>query len=468
MSGINLKETVKCEQVTMIEMLDARERRVSRQQYILARYNMTLVSFTLNIPGANKIFPLAARTFKEGKKLIKNHLRRHNIDMKYQEDCLAKTGFEFFVAAEGNSGYIKELMVEIENCCELGRIFDIDVIDKNGYKLSREDVGYESRSCILCNDIAHACARSRKHSSKDILLRIIEIMTEYFNLQFADLCSTFACRALMYEVIATPKPGLVDKANNGSHKDMDLYSFIDSSAVLIPFFREFVLMGAEHCGDTPQKLFERIRYMGMRAEDQMLAATNNVNTHKGIIFSMGVLCAALGYMYGNGFAIETEGIFETARQMTQKVMDDFQNITPDNARTYGERLYARYKISGIRGEAANGFASVKKYGIPVLKILINNGFSSNDAGVVVLLNLIANVKDTNIISRADIETQKRVQIMARKLISEGIDSISMSDINEMDVEFMRLNISPGGCADLLAITYFVYFIEKEMYQDTSV
>ena len=111
----------------------------------------------------------------------------------------------------------------------------------------------------------------------------------------------------MYEACTTPKPGLVDMNNSGSHSDMDIYTFIDSSSVLVSYFRKFSLAGIRYCNDEPYQLFEKIRYLGMLAEDEMLISTNNVNTHKGLIFSLGIICSALGYLFANEKAINPQG-----------------------------------------------------------------------------------------------------------------------------------------------------------------
>lgn len=457
----DLKEILRGQEVTLQEMLDAREGRAFRQKKILSHYNITIISFTLNIPGSVKAFPLAEMAFKEGKKLISRHLKRNNINIIHEEKSSKSTGYEACFAVDSSPYLVKRLMVDIENGLSIGRIFDIDVLNANGKKISRQEIGSDVRMCLMCREPAHVCSRSRKHSARELVLKTVEIMYDYFSQKFASMCSSCACRALMYEVSTTPKPGLVDRVNNGSHSDMDIYTFIDSSAVLTSYFRDFVLVGIEFYYDEPLQLFERIRYLGVLAEDAMLKATYNVNTHKGLIFSMGVICTSLGYLFAHGKPVDTESILNMSKIMTSKSIDDFKKVTPSNARTYGEKLYASCGIKGIRGEAAGGFISVRKYGLPVLKHLIGEGFSLNDAGALTLLNLIANVKDTNIISRSDIDTLVFLQKRIGKLIEEkGIENISPKELSKIDRKFISMNVSPGGCADLLAITYMLYFLEN--------
>ncbi|MDW5300114.1 MAG: triphosphoribosyl-dephospho-CoA synthase CitG [Sedimentibacter sp.] len=464
MHSIDLPEILGSNHVSLTEMLDARENRVFEQQKILTAYNLPVISFTLNIPGSIKTFPLAEKSFKEGRNLIIRQLERHNCNIVYQKERIEKTGYESFFAVDFNPYSLKKLMVEIENSNPMGRTFDIDVLKTNGDKISRQDINCKNRTCLICREQAHVCARSKKHPIEEVLHETVEIMSDYFNQKFANMCSSCACRALLYEVCTTPKPGLVDRANNGSHNDMDIYTFIDSSSVLTPYFRDFVLTGIQYYQDEPQQLFERIRYLGVLAEDDMLAATGNVNTHKGLIFSLGVICAATGYFFAKEIKLDIDSILELCKKMTCEVIkNDFSEVNLINLKTNGEKLFAQYGITGIRGEVASGFSSIRNYGLPVLKSLIKQGFSLNDAGALTLLNLIANVKDTNIISRSDIKTQVHVQCEIKTLIeTQKIENVHMDVLREIDKQFIDLNISPGGCADLLAITFMLYFIENKV------
>ena len=103
------------------------------------------------------------------------------------------------------------------------------------------------------------------------------------NQRLADRIARDACRALLYEVNVTPKPGLVDRNNNGSHRDMDIFTFADSACALYPYFKSCALQGLAG-KENPQELFCSLRPLGREAEEQMKQATNGVNTHKGAIF----------------------------------------------------------------------------------------------------------------------------------------------------------------------------------------
>ena len=102
-----------------------------------------------------------------------------------------------------------------------------------------------------------------------------------------------ALKSLLYEVSVTPKPGLVDRDNPGAHGDMDYYSFIDSAAALAPYFSRCAALGRDSLCE-PGEVLTRLRPLGLEAEEAMKQATGGANTHKGLIFSLGILCAAAG------------------------------------------------------------------------------------------------------------------------------------------------------------------------------
>ena len=138
------------------------------------------------------------------------------------------------------------------------------------------------------------------------------------------------------------------------------------------------------------------------------------------------------------------------------VEKDFENI---DGSTSGGRLYLERGEKGIRGEVSDGFPSVKNISLPVYKTELTNGKTKNDAGVITLLHLIANVYDTSIYNRGGDEGVKYAQEYAKKLICT---SPTIKDIEEMDKAFIEKNLSPGGCADLLAATLFLHKLKGDI------
>lgn len=448
------------DEVSLEEMLSARERRVHRQKELLSLHPDTLVCLTLNIPGPVKQLSLSEMTFREGERRIQQQFIIHKAPILEKRHYSEKTGNEAFYSVQGDPVQLKAWMTSIEEGEPLGRLFDIDVLDSQGNKISRSQLGLETRRCLLCEKPAPVCARSRAHTVEELVREAGRIMYEYFSAHLPIIVMQAAVRALLYEVAVTPKPGLVDRANRGAHNDMDFFTMTDSIVALAPHFAAFAHEGFEWNGSLSE-LFLNIRSLGIRAEHNMFSATHGINTHKGLIFSLGILCAATGYIARHHRKADIEAILKTAGIMAADVMKDFRGIDTGNAKTHGEKLYAFYGITGIRGEAADGFPNVRQYAIPTLKKFLSEGASLNDAGSVALLYLLAHVDDTNIIARSNPETGRMVRQMVSEKISENKNIVDLLQFaGELDSYFVKNHLSPGGCADLLAISFFVYFWEQ--------
>lgn len=453
------------EKIELPQMLDAREKRANVQRTLIEKYNLPVVSFTLNIAGPMKVFPLTVKTYNKGINLIKSYCRSHGLMIVHFEEIKEKTGYEGFFSIQAEALKIKRVLGDLEKNSSLGRLFDIDVIRTDGQKVSRTELDLEPRTCIICNRPAFECSRSRKHSVDEIIDREIEIMYDYFTMIHGKYISVTAVRAMLYEVNATPKPGLVDKDNSGSHDDMDVFTFEESALALMPYFTEFFLTGINNCELELEELFALIRPIGMKAEISMFQATEGINTHKGLIFSLGILCTALGYMYAKDMEFSEKKLQEIIMKMVAELEKDFIGISKETASTNGEKLFAEHGIKGIRGEALSGFSNVFDLALPKFKNLIKEGFSQNDAGILTLLYIIAYTEDTNIISRSDYNTMKEIQKSLRDYLEKeelNKQSSYREFIIDLDQDFISRNISPGGSADLLALTYFIFFYENKL------
>ena len=251
--------------------------------------------------------------------------------------------------------------------------------------------------------------------------------------------AALARQALEREVLLTPKPGLVDACNSGAHKDMDKDTFLRSAAALEPWFRCMAERGRASLSETPQQLLSALRPMGMEAEQEMYAATEGVNTHKGALFSIGLLCAACGRLQMMEQPLTVENLCTLAAQMTEGITQREMQA----ADTHGLQVHAVYGVKGVRGEAESGFASVRELALPLLH--------QPEGEYKALLALIARVHDTNVLHRAGEDGLLWLQRRAKDLLSE----FSLQALEQLDRECIEKNISPGGCADLLAIALFL-------------
>lgn len=462
---------------SLTEILDARSRRDKRQKTLLSMPgSRCLISFSLNIPGEIKRFPMAILAFEEGLREIRTAVSVH--PLLYFEESRENTGPEAFFLLDGDAPEIKRKMVSIEENHELGRLFDIDVLGPDAVPLSRSGFGLPPRSCLICGENAKACARNRTHSMELVKWRTAQILNDHFKGQSADQAAAAAVRALLYEVSATPKPGLVDRNNSGSHRDMDFFTFVDSSAALIPWFRDFFSIGWEYGDEGGDRLFKRLRFAGQNAEAGMFSATGGVNTHKGLVFASAILCGALGKIYKDAFLggkkppVPLDAVIAECKRLGSCSLKDFKAAEsrrdmPDAAgqrrsqkETAGERIHAACGIAGARGEAALGFPSALTIGLPALKARLAQGFSLNDAAVLTLLSLLSQVDDTNMIHRGGLEEAAAGKKEAGALLAELTPESFKEKTAALDQSFIKRNLSPGGCADLLAVSLMICFLEK--------
>lgn len=276
---------------------------------------------------------------------------------------------------------------------------------------------------------------------------------------FSDECAY----ALMAEVGATPKPGLVDRHDSGAHTDMNYQTFEASTEAIVPYLVRMFDAGYTWNSKDFNALFASIRPIGVEAEQAMFAATDGVNTHKGMIFSMGTVAAAAGLFYQRHERFDAEKILMLAGYLCYDAMrKDFQKIDRKNPKTHGELLYLRYSTKGIRGEAQKGFPSIRTISLPQIRSAFASGQEENEAYLNTLLALMSNVDDTNVLSRSNTVVQGYVKSAAAQIVKLGGASTlqGMEALKKLNKKFIHMNVSPGGCADLLAVTILMYRLEQ--------
>jgi holo-ACP synthase / triphosphoribosyl-dephospho-CoA synthase len=453
--------------VSMAKILDARENRVQIQQEMLQKSPSCLLSFTLNIPGPVKVFPYTKWTYEVGISIILKGISLLNGVIIEQKEVKKDTGWEAFFTLNLHPEDMKAYLLEQEEQHPLGRLFDFDILRADGSKLSRQELGFWERTCLLCGNPAFLCSRSRTHSAQELLAKEIEIMENFFVFRLSNHIGQLMQKALFYEVNTSLKPGLVDRLHNGSHKDMCLSTFINSAYSITDYFCQCVKEGLS-CDCSKKELpllFQKLRGIGKQAEKNMLFATQGINTHKGIVFSGGILCAAIGYYIStNSKDISSENLLsslsEICRCMLPELLNDYLVLTPDTAKTNGEKLYQEYKITGIRGEAKEGFPHLFNVGFPLFQAVLKKGFSLWQAGLITLLHYIAYTEDTNLIIRSDYQLACKIQKDLQQFLAHATYEEQLSILPKLDAFFISRNISPGGSADMLALTYFLYFIQN--------
>ena len=488
--------------VTQAEIAVSREKATARVRHLLREWDGSLVCLSMNIPGAYKQFPLASLCFAECRRITEITLEAGGFKFAAQDTLKQdSTGDRAYYLVDGKPEEIKKLLCEVEDNHPLGRLFNIDLFARcaadtgnignisrigragdAGYtgihnirKITRAAIGKEERLCMLCDKYAFTCQHARMHSMDELVSNMLDIMWSWVRNYLSERVNSTAMRALCCELATTPKPGLVDRMNCGAHTDMDFFTFIDSMSELLPFFQECAVTGFDCASISlntrfygsgceyvePPLLLKAIRGAGELAHAKMIRVTGGANTHKGLIFSLGILCAAYGWLVRTKTIFTMGELFDLCRDISMPVMSELAEMSIEDARTNGEKVYARYGFTGIRGEVSHGFASVRKYSLPMLCSMLERGHTMNDAGIAAFIALLAHVDDTTILHRSNAETLRDIQQAAADFLASGP---AMSEIkkwaHETDRQFIERNISAGGCADLLAVTFFVWHLFK--------
>jgi len=265
---------------------------------------------------------------------------------------------------------------------------------------------------------------------------------------------SYEVTSALYEELETyPKPGLVSHMDSGSHKDMDATHFTNSIASLREYFKGIALAGMRTA------TMDELRSLGRDAEHTMFLATGGVNTHRGAIFSMGLLAAAAGYKLKNG---RTENLGEIIKNLWSENIMDPAN---EDVQSHGTQVMRRYGLGGAREEAANGFSSVYLNGLPVFK----NSLKKHDLNTVKLCSFFAmleNANDTTLLYRGGLEGLEFAKKSAAGMNRDydtGTDIWKTAAL-KMHKDFISRNLSPGGVADLLSAVIFIQRIE-ELCQD---
>ena len=450
-------------EVSLTEMLEAREKRAWQQRELLRR-GRTMICFTMNIAGPIKNSPLIGSGYDLGKRLLLGQLDVAGVAVSDFEEVREKTGNECILLVDAEPLTVKAITAELEDHAPVGRLFDMDVLRPDGSKVERQELGLPGRKCLLCGESAQVCARSRKHSVAELQAKTREILQEAVDEWDSREAARLACQALLYEVAITPKPGLVDRENSGSHRDMDFFTFQASAAALQPYFAQCVRIGRQ--GGAPEETLRALRLPGKLAEAEMRRATVGVNTHKGAIFSMGILCGALGRLDRESWGNPDRILDECAAMAKGIVSEDYRDLTPETAKTAGQKLYLRYGITGVRGQAEAGFPAVREVGLPTLEAALAAGKNINEASCAALLALLVHTADTNMIHRGGFDGMQQATLEVREILDRE-NFPSRETLESLDKRFIEKNLSPGGSADLLALTLFLHFLRETAHISES-
>ncbi|MBM7585385.1 triphosphoribosyl-dephospho-CoA synthase [Bacillus pakistanensis] len=270
--------------------------------------------------------------------------------------------------------------------------------------------------------------------------------------QFSLHLSNLAVKALIEEAELTPKPGLVDKKDSGTHTDMTLDLMIKSAYGLSSTFRS--IAEASYKEKPSLSLREKIAAIGRSGEATMFKTTGGINTHKGAIWALGLLVSSAA-MHRND---TMETIVHSAGRLAR-----FHDRHQPKIQTNGLRVNEKYGVLGAKGEALLGFPHIREFSFPILHDSRTKGISEDLSRLNALLSLMANIDDTCILHRGGMDALYHTKQQAKEILERGLewDAGHWVILEKLDHTLHLFNASPGGSADLLAATLFLDYLYQE-------
>lgn len=275
----------------------------------------------------------------------------------------------------------------------------------------------------------------------------------------AEWLAQTATQCLIDEARLSPKPGLVDSRGNGAHHDLSLALMERSAHSLTSTFQSLAQQSWQRPADIA--LRQTIGRLGREGEQQMMAATDGVNTHRGAIWALGLLVSAVAMHGGTASA---QQVAATAAELAK-----LPDAAAPKVFSKGLRATHRYQVPGAREEAQLAFPHVMQRALPQLRLSRFNGSSETHARLDALMAIMTSLTDTCVLSRAGMEGLDAMQDGARAVLNAGGSAYpaGQAALAALDSHMLALNASPGGAADLLAATLFIDRIDSPYTQSNS-
>ena len=255
------------------------------------------------------------------------------------------------------------------------------------------------------------------------------------------LVADLAERALRLELDTTPKPGLVDRQDNGAHKDMDYALMSKSISALRPYLTRLAVESAKDIDPV------KIKEIGIEAEKAMLKATGGVNTHKGALFCIGLSVAAASNLASATGSVQVYSFKELVSRAASEI--------PSARGTHGAEAKRSFKVVGALENARAAYPELFTDWLPYYRSLEGDPFRCHKT----LLHIMTTLDDTNILHRRGAEGLAHAEAEAARLLED----FSESGLSSLNKDFIRENISPGGSADMLSLTIFIESIINNIH-----
>lgn len=406
------------------DVLAAREKRAEEIQKLLS-YASTAVSLKANLPYGYKNHWTGEFLTRRFARIIESKLGGLYSCFLQGEDGLC-----FLFATNTSAEKVKMFALSLEEGHALGRYVDIDVLSEKG-KLSREML----RKCYLCDNPAAVCVRNRSHSVEEVINFVQEQVVGYICSVVEDCIRT----AVLAELSLPDKFGAVDKTGCGAHPDMSFELMLKSADAILPCMLELLKHGLQN----GQICFFEAKNIGLRAEEQMFAATRGVNTYKGLIYTLGLVMLGMGQAIRQGKG--QEQVFRTVAEFAARTLSETRN-----EETFGAKMSREGKQSA-REQAAQGLPAVQN----AVKFLEDKELNDENL-TMALIKLIGEIDDTVMMKRAGERYEEFKALIC------NVKTYDINEIKQVNEKCIENNVSCGGACDLLAAAVCIKLIFEKL------
>ncbi len=420
-------------------LLAARDERQRELDRILgqakAEHAASLLMISANVPGSEKFRPGLSR------------LLRGAVDSLHDTIGLKVLFAGRDLLGPFHIGSSKRLPVDAKRAAVLleaenpsARLLDVDVYRPDGFQVDRAGLQLPARCCLLCDEPARECILLQRHSNTELLDRVDMLLQPFIGLPrhiSPELLAANLRMGVLRELDLTPKPGLVDRQDSGSHADLS-YPAMRASAELLPLYFDEILS----CHQRQRPLQDFVQ-AGVDAEKRMIREIQS-NAHKGFIFLSGLVLMAVCACDG-----QTELLRRKISEIAVAFFADFGSPV-----SHGASIRSCYGLGGILAEAEDGLPSVFEHGWPKYREALEAGWDAEYASFYLMALLMQRVEDTTAIRRCGLEGLARLRRDGARL--QGLLERQQAPepmLAALNQEYRKSGLTMGGVADCMALTF---------------